>query len=82
MQLIWNRAESKEQPLAVDEVSSISGVYLRKDIVFEDDKYVYDEAYLSKEDYQVYKITSAIELKHDDDVVDSYTLQLIEEGIL
>lgn len=86
MELTWVQSESKESPLAIDEKTSQTGVYLRKNIVFADEKYTYQEAYLTKDEYTAYKlseiISDVIELKHDDAVIDSYTLQLIEEGIL
>lgn len=89
---IWKRAESTESPVEKEILGN--GVFLRKNIVQvkkqtmdgEKTYYQYDEAYLQPEEYNTYEVANIISdnisLKHDDDVVDSYTLQLIEEGIL
>lgn len=60
MKLNWQKSESKNKPIEVDEKSSQSGIYLRTNIVFTDDKYTYDEAYLSKEEYSNYKLSNMI----------------------
>lgn len=86
MNLIWSKSESKESPIAIDEQTSQTGVYLRENIVFTDDKYIYDETYISKDEYVEYKLTKAIastiELKQESDIIDAYTLKLIQEGSL
>lgn len=42
----------------------------------------YDEAFLTSEEYQVYLIAEAVQLRHENDIIDDYTMQLIEEGVL
>lgn len=47
--LNWKNVESLEQPLEIDAITTTEGVYLRKDIKFEDDKYKYKEVLLSND---------------------------------
>lgn len=71
---------------------SPNGVYLRKNIVEverpgSDDTspvkmFEYDEAFLSPGEYQTYLIAEAVQLRHENDIIDDYTMQLIEEGVL
>lgn len=42
----------------------------------------YDEAFLTSEEYQAYLIAEAVQLRHENDIIDDYTMQLIEEGVL
>ena len=49
MQLNWKKAESLECPLEIDAQMTSSGVYLRKNINREDDKYTYQEVLLSND---------------------------------
>lgn len=42
----------------------------------------YDEAFLLPEDYQAYLVAEAVQLRHENDIIDDYTLTLIEEGTL
>ena len=95
MQINWKQAESREIPQEIDKTSAKDGVYIRQNIV-EDVRldndgnefvmYCYDEAFLTNADYEQYTtaqfITNSIELKHESDIIDAYTLQLIEEGVL
>ena len=89
------RAESREMPVEIDLTSSNGGVYVRKNIVEETREdndgneytvYCYDEMYLTHAEYERYLITNAvvenIQLKHENDIIDSYTLQLFNEGVL
>lgn len=66
LKMEWKQSESLERPAEVDETSSAFVVYLRKDITEVEvpatdnapahTKYVYQEAILSKEDYERYKM--------------------------
>lgn len=66
LKMQWKESESLERPMEVDETSSAFVVYLRKDIVETEVpatdnnpatvKYVYKEAVLSKEEYELYKM--------------------------
>ena len=95
MQINWKKAESLSKPIEIDSTSSIDGVYIRKNITNEtrigsDEQeytvFCYDEAFLTHSEYERYMLvndlTSSIELKHENDIIDNYTLQLIEGGIL
>lgn len=71
---------------------SPNGVYLRKNIIEAEHSgsneqspvkmFQYDEAFLLPEDYQAYLIAEAVRLRHENDIIDDYTLTLVEEGIL
>lgn len=95
MQILWKKAESRIEPIEVDSKSSIDGVYVRKNIHSEIRKdneekefvvFCYDEAFLTHAEYERYSIVNdvkdAIQLKHENEIIDAYTLQLIEGGIL
>lgn len=95
MQIEWKKVESRNKPALEDAQSSIDGVYIRKNITSEtrldneNEEYTifcYDEAFLTNEEYKNYlliqDIVNNVSLKHDNDIIDAYTLQLIEGGIL
>ena len=95
MQIQWKRAESRNKPAIEDAQSSIDGVYIRKNIESqtrldnENKEYTifcYDEAFLTHEEYKNYSlvqdVANTVSLKHDNDIIDAYTLQLIEGGII
>lgn len=78
--------------MEVDKDLSPNGVYLRKNIIEversgTDEKspvkmFQYDEAFLLPEDYHAYLIAEAVRLRHENDIIDDYTLQLVQEGVL
>lgn len=95
MDLNWKTVSSLVEPQEIDEASSPGGVYLRKNIQSEtvkdgdsneQVKWTYLEAYLTNDEYAMYKlvnnISSTIQIKHEADIIDNYTLSLIQEGIL
>lgn len=95
MQIKWIRAESQTKPVEVDSTSSKDGVYIRKNIngeIRQDEQgqeytvFCYDEAFLTPAEYERYllvkDLTSNITFKHENEIIDNYTLQLIEGGIL
>ena len=95
MQINWKKAESRIEPALIDATSSIDGVYIRQNIESEirldnDNKeytiFVYDEAFLTPDEYARYSliedVAEKVSLKHENDIIDAYTLQLIEGGIL
>lgn len=71
---------------------SPKGVYIRKNIIEVDrlgsdqqspvKMFEYDEAFLMLEEYQAYSVANAVQLRHENDIIDDYTMQLIEEGVL
>lgn len=76
----------------MDKDLSPKGVYIRKNITEVDrlgsdqqspvKMFEYDEAFLTSEEYQAYLIAEAVQLRHENDIIDDYTMQLIEEGVL
>lgn len=87
---MWKRAESTNKPLEVDTSISEGLVYIRKNIISviknEVEMFEYDEAILTNEEYKTYlllnNLSSNISFKHETDIIDDYTLLLIEEGTL
>ena len=64
MTITWNKSNSNESPALVDETSSATSVYLRKNVVERETTdeqgnkgitYDYDEAILTKEEYSRYQ---------------------------
>ena len=92
MQINWHKAESASQPAEVDKGLSPNGVYLRKNITEVEHSgidqqspvtmYEYDEAFLTSEEYQAYLIADTVQLRHENDIIDDNTLQLVEEGVI
>lgn len=95
MSLDYKAAESLEKPLEVDSTSSPSGVYVRQNItatIYKDSdgadktKYCYEEAFLTSSEYEQYRLVNSViagvELKREGEIIDAYTLKLIEEGTL
>ena len=96
MLFTWKDTESLENPLLVDDKSSSYGLYVRKDVVKEDDKYKYKELYLDNsykmdienvEEYQQ-KLLERIEkeeTEHNNDLhitkLDFYTNLCVPAGI-
>lgn len=91
--IIWQNSESREKPIEVEVAKS--GVYVRENITTETrtnidnttyTMYVYQEAIMTESEYNLYILskntTTNLEFKHDSEVIDNYTLKLIEEGTL
>lgn len=89
-------AESNEKPLKVDLTSSSKGVYVRENIkqvktIDEDTqeeitKYQYEEAFLTHEQYQDYVrmqyLIEQVETKRENEIIDEYTLELMNTGVI
>lgn len=87
-------SDYNNKPATVDTTSSESVVYLRKNIeevevtdpMHEDEprkQWKYLERTCTHEEYDTALLSSElVELKHDSDVIDNYTMSLIEEGLL
>ena len=89
-------AESNEEPLKVDTISSSKGVYVRKNIkqvktIDEDTqeeiiKYQYEEAFLTHGQYQDYVrmqyLIEQVETKRENEIIDEYTLELMNTGVI
>lgn len=49
LNLQWKEVQSKEQPIEIDAIATGKGVYLRKDIIFDEEVYKYKEVLLPNE---------------------------------
>lgn len=92
----WRIAYSdyNNKPAVIDTTMSPTTVYIRKDIEEIDvtdpmnegethKQWKYLERTCTHEEYAVAQLSSEmIQLKHDTEVIDSYTTSLIEEGLL
>lgn len=86
----YKRTESRVQPDSTQEIPG--GRYLiRRNIEKESrtdengaafDLWVYDEAVASGAEYAAWLAVNQAELRREAEIVDDYTLQLIEEGVL
>lgn len=94
-EMIFKPSESFERPLEIDDMSSKYGVYIRQNIrqeEYENEEgekkkvWRYEEAFVSKEDYMNHLITfytmNRVELKREAEIVDEYTMSLIENGVI
>ncbi len=99
--IIYKKAESLIKPSETDSISSPDGIFIRKNIEAveaktEDGlkivKYVYDEAFLTTDEYEAFKAVqykdavseavNSVALRRETEIIDEYTLKLIEEGSL
>ncbi len=87
-----------EKPSIIDTTSSPTTVYLRKDIRRESremdgetyEYWLYEEAQLTPEQYKEYlaeqqfaqSVAEKVQDKRESDIIDDYTLKLIEEGVI
>lgn len=97
MEITYKQAESLERPSELDTTSSTDGIFIRKNIRAVDTlsdsgesgvKYVYDEAFLTHDEYELYKTESykeavnSLVIRREAEICDELILQLIEEGSL
>lgn len=91
----FRQVESFDKPLLEDDKASPFGAYIRQNVVEEEYtneegetkiRYTYDEAFISFEEYKQYQATKyaidTAEQKREADIIDDYTLQLIDEGVI
>lgn len=96
MQKFYN-SQANEKPLEVDVNSSPDGVYVRRNITeTKTDEgttlFNYEEAFMSQSEYENYKhnqyenvVTDSLKdftVRRESEIIDDYTLQLVEEGSL
>ena len=83
---MFTKAQSKEKPLAVENVGN--GRYVvRQNITKSNDEqggvfYTYDENIVTKDVLDVMQCVEGVEIKREAAIIDEYTMQLIEEGSL
>ena len=83
---MFTKAQSKEKPLAVENVGN--GRYVvRQNITESNDEqggvfYTYDENIVTKDVLDVIQCVENVEIKREAAIIDEYTMQLIKEGSL
>ena len=86
----YRHAESRVCPAETEQTTG-GRYFVRKNIKKESrtdvngaafDLWVYDEAVVNEAEYAAYLAISGVEAKREAEIVDEYTLQLIEEGVL
>lgn len=83
---MFTKAQSKEKPLAVENVGN-NRYIVRQNITESKDEqgetfYTYDENIVTKDALDVMQCVEGVEIKHEATIIDEYTMQLIEEGSL
>ena len=82
---MWRKAESNEQPLEVQELSG-NRVLVRRNITSRDteDGVVWqcEERIMSSVEYGTREAVYDIQLRRESEIIDDYTMALIEEGVL
>lgn len=88
--MLFKKTESRVCPKNIEEIAG--GRYLiRKNIVQEKREdasgeevvlFVYDEAVANVAEYAAFSAVQTVEAKREADIVDEYTLKLIEEGTI
>lgn len=83
---MWRNAESNEQPAVVEELSG-GRVLVRRNITEKETAegntiYQYEERIMSAVEYGTREAVQDMELRREAEIIDDYTLELIEEGVL
>ena len=83
---MFAKAQSKEKPLAVENVGNNRYV-VRQNITEAQNEqgemfYTYDENIVTKDVLDVMQCVEGVEIKREAAIIDEYTMQLIEEGSL
>lgn len=86
----YKKSESRQQPAEVEEISG-GRYFIRKNIKKESrtdeqgaafDLWLYDEALVTAAEYAAWQAVQSAEQLREAEIVDEYTLKLIEEGVL
>lgn len=84
------KSESNIRPVEVEAISG-SRFFIRKNIEEKtktDDEgntttyYTYNEAIASEAEFAAFSAAEVIKIRHENEIIDTYTLQLIEQGAL
>lgn len=82
---MWRKAESNEQPLEAQELSG-GRVLIRKNITERNTEdgvvWEYEERIMSSVEYGTREAVYDMQLKREAEIIDDYTMELIEEGVL
>lgn len=88
--MLFKKSESRIQPSAYEAITD--GRYLVRRNITEEERedtsgekitvYVYEEAVMSGAEFAAYSAVQEVETKRETDIIDEYTLTLIEEGVL
>ena len=83
---MWRTAESNEQPALEVELSN-GRVLVRRNVTTKQTAegntvYQYEERIMSAVEYGTREAVNDMEIKREAEIVDEYTLELIEEGVL
>ena len=83
---MFTKAQSKEKPLAVENVGNNRYIVRQNITELKDGQgdtfYTYDENIVKKDVLDVMQCVEAVEIKREAAIIDEYTMQLIEEGSL
>ena len=83
---MFTKAQSKEKPLAVENVGNNRYIVRQNITELKDEQgdtsYTYDENIVTKDVLDVMQCVEAVEIKREAAIIDEYTMQLIEEGSL
>ena len=83
---MFAKAQSKEKPLAVENVGNNRYIVRRNIEIATDEQgekfYTYDENIVTKDALDVMQCVEDVEIKREVAIIDEYTMQLIEEGSL
>lgn len=84
--MLWTKAEANEYPVETQKLND-GRIVVRRNIKEEisnegNVKYVYEEKIMSNVEYAVAEAVNEIELKRENEIIDEYTITLIEEGVL
>lgn len=83
---MWRTAESNTKPAAAEALSD-GRVLVRRNITSKkttegNTVYQYEERIMSAVEYGTREAVNDMELKREAEIIDDYTLELIEEGVL
>ena len=94
MTTTFYNSQSNERPLEVDVNASPDGVYVRKNITEVTTEegntlFNYEEAFMTNAEYEQYQYKNIVtdfldkfSVRRENEIIDDYTMQLVEEGSL
>lgn len=88
----WRQVTGDIVPALIDRTSSPTTVYERKDVQpvtrtdidgTERTQYTYLERTFTQAEYDIIEgVTEKVQLRHETDIIDEYTMELVSEGVI
>lgn len=86
MSIEWRKSTSNEKPLNYEKLSG-DRYLVRKNIIEQENEegnkfYEYEERIVTSIELTIIECFNQLEVKRESEIIDDYTMQLIEEGVI